>query len=193
MEAKPFNNFSDEQLLQQLKESSTLAFNEIYNRYWARLYYAAFEMLKDKAAAGDSTQDIFISLWLRREQIEIQNLSSYLYGAVKRKALQHIRNGKVAQHHLDRITGIKFANETEEMLNETELKNSLTKGLSQLPEKCKEIFELSRFEDLSHHEIGERLNISTKTVANQINKAIKHLRTSFGDLISLLLFTIATI
>ena len=184
MQNSNLHKFTDHKLLRLLKKDNRFAFNEIYNRYWSELYYTVFEMLKDKAIAGDIVQDVMVSLWIRRKHLEVDTLSSYLFRAIKLKTFQHLRNGKTAQYHLERMESIRFANTTEDHLDFSELREALNNSLAQLPEKCRQVFELSRFEQLSHQEIAQKLGISQKTVANHINRALKQLRHSVGRSLS---------
>ncbi len=174
-------------LLQRLKENDPEAFEKIYDRFWQELYVFAYNVLKDEAVCNDIVQDIFVDLWERRHETEIQNLPAYLRRAVKFRCLKHIRSGKIAQHHIQRIEQIHFINQTEDNLYYQELNVILSESINQLPTKCQEIFRLSRFQHLSHQEIADHLGLSLQTVKNQISKACQQLRSSVSNIISILL------
>lgn len=159
-----------------LQEDDQSALNEIFNRFHVKLFRLAVGVLRDEEVAKDVVQDIFVDLWNRRHTSDIQILCNYLTRAVKFQTLKHLRNGKVREHHLKLIQKIQFVNQTEELVNFTELDRFLKMELEQLPPRCKQVFELSRFENLSHKEIAGKLGITSKTVEVQIHKALTVLR-----------------
>ena len=181
-----YNTLSDIELMRLLQNGEE-AFLEVYKRYWEKLYVYAYNLLDDKQVCEDVIQDVFVDFWSKKDKVLISNLSHYLYQSVKFKIFNVFRNGKIAKKHIERINVIKFVNSTEESLNFQELENSLHNLLSQLPNRCREIFYASRYENLSHVEISKKYNISNQTVKNQVSKALKHLRDSFDGL-SILFF-----
>ena len=130
----------------------------------------------DTELAKDMVQDVFIDLWNRRDSPSIQMLQPYLVSAVRTKALMGLRNGRLKAHHLAMMERIQFINQTEDAINVQELNQSLQLALSELAPRCKEVFELSRFENLTHKQIAGRLGITPKTVEVQIHKALTLLR-----------------
>ena len=139
----------------------------------------------DGELAKDIVQEIFIDLWNRRESAEIKLLQPYLISAVRFKALKGLRNGRVKAHHLAMMERIQFVNQTEDAINVQELNHSLQLALSELAPRCKEVFELSRFENLTHKQIAGRLGITTKTVEVQIHKALMLLRKKLDKAVML--------
>lgn len=176
---------SDEHLVKMLTEGNELAFDHIYKKYWESVYVRAYKILQDEDTCQDLVQDIFISLWTKRLTISINNLSAYLHQAAKLRVFQYLRDGKTAQRHLDQMKLVEAQDTLQEQLQFDETNQLLMDALSELPEKCREVFQLSRFEQLSHKEIAERLDISTKTVENHITKALKHIRLYIKELIIL--------
>ena len=172
-----YNKLSDAQLMGLINQGDE-AFLEVYKRYWKKLYLHAYSLLEDKQACEDVIQDVFTTFWTKKDKVAISNLSHYLYQAVKFQIFNLFRNGKIAQKHIDRIKVIEFVNSTEDSLNLKELEDSLQGLMSQLPDRCREIFYASRFENLSCAEISEKFNISNQTVKNQVSKALKHLKDS---------------
>lgn len=152
------------------------AFLEVYKRYWQKLFVYAYNLLDDRQACEDVIQDVFTTFWTKKDKVSISNLSHYLYQAVKFQIFNLFRNGKIAKKHVDRMKVIEFVNSTEDSLNLKELEDSLEKLLSELPDRCREIFYASRFENLSYAEISKKFNISNQTVKNQVSKALKHLK-----------------
>lgn len=181
----PYHTFSDEVLVKMLQTNNELALQEIFERYHSRLFRLASAVLHDDYLAEDLVQDVFIDFWSRRHTSDVHLLSNYLHKAIKFQVLKKLRDGKVRDHHLNMIQNIQFANQTEEQLDFEELKFRLKQVLDELPPRCKEIFILSRFEQLSHKEISLRLNISTSTIEFQINKALSYLRHRLDKIIFL--------
>ena len=176
LSARERYTLSDEALLQMLKVSYDWALKEIFDRYHLRLFRLAAGVLKDEDVAKDLVQDIFIDLWKRRTSCDIRNLSSFLVRAVKFQVLNYIRNTKLHAEHLAVIGNIGSNNQTEDSLNLKETEEILQKAIEDLPPRCRQVFELSRVQCLSHKEISSKLNISTKTIEVQISKALALIR-----------------
>lgn len=185
------NKGNDETLWCAARDGDAQAFAALFDRYWSKLYSTAFHYLKDKEAASDVVHDLFLNLWLKRSHLEINSFSHYLtaaarYAVYKRlKARNNLRvvytEGLVDQHsELAHNEGLRKL-QTQELGRQVEL---LLEGL---PTRCKEIFLLSRRELLSNDEIARRLQISKRTVENQLTTALKHLRPSLKHLHLLLL------
>lgn len=159
-----------------LKLDHAWALREIFDRYHLRLLRLAGGVLHDDELAKDIVQNVFIDLWNRRHSSEIRVLSHYLSRAVKYQVLKEIRDGRMAERHLRVATNLRFVNQTEESINHREVEIILEKAIDDLSPRCREVFTLSRYDNLSHREISRRLNISTKTVEAQIGKALALLR-----------------
>ena len=171
-----FLEYSDSDLWQRVEQNNRSAFDEIYRRYWQKVHTEANKVLRDREASSDITQEVFINLWDKRTTTAVDCLSAYLYGMTRNQVFKHLRRGKIAQMHLTRITRIIALNHTEQMVDFHQLQEQYTSGVADLPDRCREVFCLSRDEHLSTKEIAIRLRISPKTVENQITKALKHLR-----------------
>ena len=184
---KDYAQYSDQDLFRAMKRDNFDAFNEIYRRYWKRLYMYACNILEDQGTSEDVIQDVFSYLYWKRKELFVTNLKSYLFQAVKFQVIHHLRKRKLARNYIDRINTIQFVDQTEESVNLKELEASIKNFLLELPERCSEIFYLSRYEHLSHREIAERLDISKQTVKNQITKALNHLRIKLAYLTSLII------
>lgn len=181
---------SDEALVSLLRDDQTSALREIFDRYHEPAYKIAFGVLRDGDVAKDLVQELFIDLWMRRHTVDIQSLRPYINTAVRFKALALLRNGKLHARHLALMDRIRFVNQTEEAINIRELDESLRQALSELAPRCKEVFELSRFENLSHKQIAGRLGITPKTVEVQIHKALMLLRKRLDKTVIVLFTTL---
>ena len=169
-------SLSDEALLEMLKAGHDWALKELFDRYHLRLFRLAAGVLRDEHVAKDLVQDIFIDLWRRRASCDIRNLSSFLFRAIKFQVLKYIRNTKLHAGHLALIDNIEAVNQTQESLDLKETEEILRKAVEDLPPRCREVFEMSRLQLLSHKEISSKLNISTKTIEAQISKALALIR-----------------
>lgn len=161
------------------------AFDEIYARYWRKLYLFAYSILEDREVCEDTVQDIFTYLYSRRKELSISELKPYLFQSIKFQVIKHLRNDKITQHHVERINAISFSNHTEEMVNFRELEASLERHLNELPERCREIFKLSRQQNLTNEQIADQLGLSVQTVKNQISKALTYLRSKLDYVITI--------
>lgn len=176
---KKFDTFSDEKLVTLIKSGNQLAFNQLYNRYWKVLFSKTLNILKDKSLSEDVLQDLFTSIWLRREHLEINDIKSYLFTAVRNNALLKIRNDKFVELNEDAIARLTLNPEAENNSNENDLLLNIENEIQKLPKRCQTIFYLSRFDNYSIMEIASLLKISHRTVENQLHLALKHLRKNF--------------
>ena len=174
---------SDGELVLLLKQGEQNAFTVIYERHCAALYRTASRILEDEALAKDVVQEAFISLFEKATEQSIENVGAYLYQSVKYLCFMQLRSGKISDKHLSKINTIIACNEVEQELDARELQSVLEQSIASLPEKCREVFYLSRFESLPNKKIAERLNISHKTVENHITKALKILHLSVDKLV----------
>ncbi len=169
-------NLNEEALLQRLRKGNKEAFQEIYWQYWDKLFMYAYNILKDKEACEDIIQEVFTDLWIRRKKTLITNLPGYLFRAVKFQTIKYIRSSEVSEKYRNRLNQVNLTSQAEEAVHAKELEKIIEDSLRQLPERCREIFYLSRFEHQSNQEIAEKLGLSIQTVKNQISKALKHIK-----------------
>jgi RNA polymerase sigma-70 factor (ECF subfamily) len=174
------------------REDSEDAFKALYHQYWADMYKAAFNILRDRDQSMDIVQELFIWLWEHRKQLDIKSsFKGYLLAAVKFKAANCIRNGRTRDDIFKRIASIQtpvFSHEAGELLEIKELEEVIRHTVEGLPEKCRTIYQLSRRERLSNKEIAHELGISVKTVENQMTIALKRLRIVLTKLFFFIVF-----
>ncbi|MFC0515286.1 RNA polymerase sigma-70 factor [Mucilaginibacter angelicae] len=178
---------SDSDLWNDIRNDDGSAFDELFNRYWVRMYKIAFRQLNDEESSLEIVHDIFLSLWNRRKELEINKFSNFLLTAMRYQLYSRSKTAKLSLvYKADFIESdhLSESNTGEIRLQDFELKNELDKYLNQLPERCHEIFNLSRIEHLSNQDIADRLGISKKTVENQLTIALKHLRLAFKNIAS---------
>jgi len=180
-------NDKDKYLLHRLKKNDTKVFTDIYNDYWKTLYISSYNLLKDKELCEEIIQDVFTDLWKAREKLEIRiSLKSYLYACVRYKVFSEFRKNKIQKVELFEDLNQRFLYATPETkLMHQELVAQIETIVNTLPTRCQEVYRLSRNKQLSHKEIAEKLNISTKTVENHITHALKILTTALGNVLSI--------
>jgi RNA polymerase sigma-70 factor (ECF subfamily) len=177
------NVLIDLQLLDKLKSGDEGALTLIYKKYWQPLFASSYNILKDKQACEDIIQELFIKLWNNRQAIEITvSLKAYLYASMRYAVYRQIRAGVGRADIFDDLHERLPASAAYGNIEYKELIAQVNTVVDTLPEKCREVYKLSREEYLSHKEIASRLNISTKTVENHLTKALRQLRTSLGTL-----------
>lgn len=189
-------NYLDEILLDLVRyHDDRAAFEEIYYRYWQTLLDAAYQRLKSREAAEEIVQEVFIDLYLRRNEVEFKsNLEAWLKTALKYKVYNIYRSQQIHLRHLEGIMRETHIAPVppDEALALKEIRERIKMAAAKLPEKCREVFLLSRTEHLSQQEIAARLNISVSTVKKHITKAVRILKSEFKenyfDLLTLLVF-----
>ena len=146
--------------------------------------------IRDRATVEDLAQNVLIRFWEKRHQINItSSLKAYLHRMAVNEALGYIRkHKKVIEEEFTATTPIGSTDSVEDEFLHTELEGKITTAINSLPPKCRAIFQLSRFEDLTYKEIAKKLGISVKTVENQMGKALRVLREKMKDYLHILLF-----
>lgn len=185
-----YSSFNDSELTAMLQSGDNAAFNEIYRRFQGLLYIYACKIIKDNDEAEDIVQEVFLYLWDKRYTIILQSpISVYLYTAVRYKFFNLLDHKKVRMDYKDSLQNFLNQGEalTDHYIREKEFSKLIEKEIAALPYKMREIFELSRKRHLSRKEIAEHLDISEKTVKNQINNALKILRQRLGLWVFLML------
>jgi RNA polymerase sigma-70 factor (ECF subfamily) len=173
----------DNNLVEILKNQPDKAFKILYKDYFSYLCYIVYRVYPDWSVAEDIVQDVFLEIWKKRKNIDIHTkIRSYLRKAVVNKTLNYIRDKRIVLDDEEKASGIKSeVCSGLQNLQEEELKNRITIAIQSLPKKCRIIFGMSRFEEMSYAEIACELAISVKTVENHISKALKILREELKD------------
>ena len=181
MKGYPLN--SDDALLCLLAQDDELAFNEIYRRYWRILFGIASVKLKSSFLAEDIIHDVFASLWKNRKSIYIQSLQHYLASYTRYMVFKAIRKSTLQQHSQQSLHSVYVEFKLEDSLHNKCLLEFVTREIDTLPLRCRTIFKYSRERGMSNKEIAMEMQISSKTVENQINKALHHLRFSMKKML----------
>lgn len=170
---------NDLDLLRQLATGSAAALEGIYARYAAALFGYARKRIGEVEACEEIVQELFISLWERREYLgHVTNLKAYLYQGVRFRTVNHIAHSTVRVQYAKYYEAFaeRYDTVTEEKLNLLDFNETLERSLSSLPENCQKVFRMSRMEHLTIPEIAERMQLNPRTVENYITQALKHLR-----------------
>lgn len=159
-------------------------FQKLYTKHYAALCVYAASIVQDNDEAEEMVQTVILKLWEQKETIEsITSMKAYLYRAVKNTCLNQLKHRKVAAIYAD--TAYDELKEIEarhiDPYLTAELQERIQTAIQSLPERCREVFELSRFENKKNKEISEMLDISLKAVEANITRALLTLKKQFGD------------
>lgn len=190
----PGMEFQDEQMALLLGKRDEAAFEQVFKTHYKNLHAYAFTILKDEDEAEEMVQQVFFKLWERSEHLSFSgSIAAYLYRAVHNESLNFIKHQKVkAGHQMHVAYSMKNKSEqAQPKMIRKELENKFREALNELPEQCRTVFQLSRFEDMKYKEIADKLDISVKTVENHMGKALKLLRTKLVDFLPLLLILLS--
>jgi RNA polymerase sigma-70 factor (family 1) len=175
-----YNRISDNELINLLKGSDHSAFNEIYQRYFYLIFTHAYKKLRNEEQAKDIVQDVFASLWFKREtNIPTSNLAGYLYTAVRNKIFDLFAHQQVQSKYMDSLNDYMdthVSTPADYRIRENELQHYINKEIEALPKKMREVFELSKKDNLSNREIANQLNTTESNVSQHVNNALRILK-----------------
>jgi RNA polymerase sigma-70 factor (ECF subfamily) len=169
---------SDRELLERLRKGDTTAFDAIFRTWYGPLVGTAERMLRDRAVAEELVQDVLLELWRRRESLAAEGSpQAYLFQATRNRVLNHLRHLKIEQRSEPELQGDSAsAPPADAEVTQEELSVAMQDAVRSLPDRCREVFELSRVHGLKYAEIATQLGISVKTVEAQMGKALRTLR-----------------
>lgn len=179
---------ADYAILLKLKQNDEQALELLFKTHYKALLRFAKTILKDASQAEDTVQDVFIKIWEKRQNLVINtSLKSYLYMAVRNHCLNALKlNERKYWMEEGMENDEKMAiNDVENKLVAKSLQQQITQAIELLPDKCKLTFQLSRYENMSYKEIAETMNVSIKTVENQMGKALATLRNYLSPYLQL--------
>lgn len=174
----------DQQLMLQIKAGDNSAYDTLFRKYYTYLCTIAFRMTQSKEQAEDTVQEVFLEVWRKREDLEIRNaVKSYLHRAVVNKTLNKIRDKKLDFNGSDEkmeSLGTRQSSPLQKMQGE-ELEVVIKTAFEGLPEKCRIVFSMVKYESMSYRDTAEKLGISIKTVENQMSKALRIMRMAINE------------
>ncbi len=165
--------------LKRIQTGDLKEFERLFKELYAPLCTFASKFLGDNDKAEEIVQDIFYGIWKNREKLEIKiSFKSYLYRSVQNNCLQVIQHHQVEDRYKQHMVNnmVEFQIDPMQEMELEEMNQLIEKTLESLPEKCKQIFSMSRFDGLKYKEIAEKLNISVKTVEANMGKALNAFR-----------------
>jgi RNA polymerase sigma-70 factor (ECF subfamily) len=171
------------------------AFEALFRSFFPSLVLFAQKYVPDQDTAKEIVHNVFINLWEKRQQVDTgSSLKSYIFTSVHNRCLNYIRDQKKFDRdetRFHRLDSTEFSDGVDR-LEEQELEQRIYDALQTLPEKCREIFMLNRFDGLKYAEIAEKLNISVKTVETQMSRALRILREKLVDYLGVIILFILT-
>jgi len=178
-------------ILDRLKAGDRKAMKELFHQHYKVVCSSIYRYVRNKETVEDIAQEVFIKLWQKKNQLNITGaIGPYIRRMAINEAISHLRKSKHYMEDIETADAEKGATEVEEKYLYKELNNNITDAINTLPPKCRAVFQLSRFEQLSYKEIAERLEISVKTVENQMGKALKVMRRELRSYLGVLLIAI---
>ena len=171
---------SELEILDILKTKPNLALRSLYSSYYRYVCSVVYKMTGDASMAEDITQEVFLEVWKRRETLDVTStLKGYIRKVAVNKTLNHIRSKKMNFEQEDSVLHVPSKeNSTQKILEAEDLQKAINTAVESLPERCRLIFGLSRYEEKTYREIADDLSISIKTVENQMSKALKIVRSA---------------
>ena len=180
-------DYNKDNALQHLKTGDEKAIDWLFREYYASMCQSAYRILPDEHLIEDLVQDVFYEIWKKRKTLKINtSIAAYLRQATRNKTLNYIRDQKIDFRNAPPKEELKSKNTLAvQTLMADDLQQEIDAAIDSLPERCRLVFVLSRFEEMSYQEIADQLGISIKTVEHQIGKALRSLREALGGYLSI--------
>jgi RNA polymerase sigma-70 factor (ECF subfamily) len=178
-----YAKFTDDDLLDRLKNDDHLAFTEIFNRYSQLLYAHAYNKLRVESDARDVLQDMFMKFWDKRGTLEQgNNLAGYLFVAMRNTILNLLKSKSRVTLYADDFTKANADSGiyTDTLIREKQFSAMIESEIANLPPRMRAVFEMRRKENLSNKEVAARLGITESTSADQMKKAVRILKNRIG-------------
>ena len=179
-------NLHDSEILKGIKQGDIQIFDLVFKHYYLGLYIFARDYLKSSEAAEEVVQELFLYVWENREKLQIKtSLKAYLYRAVHNRCMNYIRDVQNLSHRKIQLEKLRKQNDLfhleipetifDQLFSE-QMENDLHNAIESLPDQCRRIFRMSRFENLTYPQIAKHLNVSLSTVKTQMSRAMNALR-----------------
>jgi len=182
---------------EHIKDGDRQAFRVVFEKYYVRLHRFIWGYVHSKTVAEGIVQDLFTTLWEKREEIEIEHsIKAYLFRAARNKSIDWLRHEKVKDEWREEKKKLNQQKEHPDLskrLHDKRMLAEVKQAISEMPERRREVFMLSRYEDMTYNEIAELLDISSSTVETHMSKALDELRSKFAPLLSLMISCLSTI
>ena len=175
---------TDTELIQRIRSGDRAAFEAVFRAYYSGLVHFSQRFVRSREVAEELVQDLFLILWRRRDRLAVaESLRTYLYRASRNLALNHLRRRRLERRWWERQVSADHEPfvDSDDRAAQSELQAAVRAALAKLPQRCREIFLLSRAQHLTYAEIAGVLGISVKTVETQMGRALRSLRESLGE------------
>jgi RNA polymerase sigma-70 factor (ECF subfamily) len=175
-------NLSDPELITAIRDGNAEVFRQVFDAWYEDLCQYAFTIVKDFDQAEDVVQSVLMKLWERREDLGIHtSVRSYLFRSVYNQCLNQLEHKVIMRKYDDTVQNIPRREEQMPDVFPAELEDNIRRAVDNLPQQCRTIFIMSRYEELKHSEIAAKLGISENTIQNQVCKALKILRDELKE------------
>jgi RNA polymerase sigma-70 factor, ECF subfamily len=174
----------DSKIIGRIRQGDIGQFESLFRSSYSSLVRYAKTLIKDHDTSEEIVQDLFFRLWKDRERLNIESsLNGYLYRSVHNRCLHYIKHNIVVERHAEEMSyrEPELQENPAEILQYKELQAKIARILERLPERCRQIFYMSRFEGLKYSEIAEKLSVSVKTVESNMGKALKEFRKELTE------------
>ena len=180
MKATPTTDFD------KIQSGDIATFEMVFRQHYQYLCIQAFNILKDADEAEEIVQDTFVKIWNKREELSITiSMKNYLIQSIKNTCFNQIKHEQVKRSYQADFIKSNQEGEHHDQVQVDELEKQIQSAINNLPEERKKVFLLSRKQGLKYQEIARELNISVKTVENQMGKALKFMREELKDYLSI--------
>lgn len=181
----------EKDLIARLRTGDQTAFELLFHFYYPGLVLFSAQFTADRSEAEEIVQDFFVKFWQKHQQISLtDSLKAYFFLSVKNGSLNFLKHKKVEEKYIQKM--MRLADNhlayDPDLYIDSELQAKLKNAIELLPEKCREIFVMSRIKGLKNEEIADQLSLSKRTVETQISKALKVLRHELKDYVGMLIF-----
>jgi RNA polymerase sigma-70 factor (family 1) len=189
MKSLSSNYANDNDLLEAFQKGEKEAFIVIYERFWNRIFLIAYRSTKNREVSEDLVQNLFLKLWDKRDLLHIQQIEAYLHSSIRNSAIDYIHSQFVSNKYLDylKMAAPIEENNTDRVMAVSDLSMLIEEGLTQLPEKSRNIFRMNRLDHSPVEEIAQKLKISEKAVQYHLTKSLKVMRLYLKSIIFTLL------
>ena len=175
---------SENEIIRRIRQGDIGQFESLFRSSYVSLVRYAKTLIKDHDSAEEIVQDLFFRLWQDKEKLNIESsLNGYLFRSVHNKCLHFIEHNKVVERYAEEMS-FRQPDKQEspsDILQYRELQARISRILERLPERCGQVFYLSRFEGLKYTEIAEKLSVSVKTVESNMGRALKEFRKELTE------------
>jgi RNA polymerase sigma-70 factor, ECF subfamily len=172
---------------EQIRSDSEVAFTEFYNQQWQRCFSLAYKILQDQKLSEDLVQDIFINLWSRRKSLELQHPEAYLTQMIKNKVFTTLSRAHIPERNIEILETLLQQSSPEDQYILNELRTKIHEVEEELPPRCKQVYQLRRYEGKSVAEIAQKLDMSARTVENHLYQANRTLKNKINPVTILLI------